>query len=320
MSMLRQLINYHPETVFGPEDILKCLAGPQKLLPSKLFYDERGSQLFDRICDLPEYYLTRTEQAIMTEFVAEMCACIGPRALLVELGSGSSVKTRALLDHLESPAAYIPIDISATHLAASAAAIAARYPALEVIPVSADYEQVFALPLTGLRPQKKVVYFPGSTIGNFHPPDVISFLNHIRAICGGKCDILIGVDLKKDAGILHRAYNDCDGITAEFNLNILRHLNAVYGADFNPDSFSHVAYYNADAGRIEMHLKSLSTQSVLIFGQEIRFNAGENIWTESSYKYSLDDFNALAEQAGFQTSQVWTDYHRMFSVQYLETR
>ena len=318
MSLLRSLINYQPEAVFGPEDILGCLDQPLKLLPSKLFYDERGSRLFDRICDLPEYYLTRTEQAIMTEFVGEMCAKIGPGALLIELGSGSSLKTRALLDHLDNPSAYIPIDISAAHLSASAAAIASKYPHLEVIPVCADYEQDFRLPEPAVPPAKKVVYFPGSTVGNFHPPEVVSFLRHITAICGGECEVLIGVDMKKDPGILHRAYNDCDGVTADFNLNILQHINVVYGADFDLKAFAHTAFYNQEAGRIEMHLESLRQQVVRIHGKEVQFERGERIWTESSYKYSLDEFNTLAEQAGLRTSMVWTDYHRMFSVQYLE--
>lgn len=317
MSMLRPVVHFHPENLFGISDIIRCLSADEKILPSKLFYDERGSQLFDRICELPEYYLTRTEQAIMHDSVAEMCDRIGSNALLAELGSGSSIKTRILLDHLECPAGYIPIDISADHLAASAAAIARRYGALEVLPVCADYDQDFQLPATTKAPAKTVVYFPGSTVGNFHPPEVVLFLRRIRKIFGGEAEILIGVDMKKDPGILHRAYNDCDGVTAAFNLNILDHLNQVYGADFDLDAFEHVAFYNETDGRIEMHLKSTRRQYVHIHDTVIEFEPGQQIWTESSYKYTINEFDSLARQAGFRTDKVWTDYHRFFSVHYL---
>ncbi len=318
MSNLRQVVDFHPENSIRLEDIVRCLSAPQKILPSKLFYDEHGSRLFDAICELPEYYLTRIEQSIMETSTPEVCRRIGSRVLLVELGSGSSLKTRILLDNLENPAAYIPIDISAEHLVVSAGEIAARYPTLEVMPVCADYDQEFTLPRPKATPSKTVVYFPGSTIGNFHPPDVVSFLKRIKTICGPECDILIGVDLQKDAGILHRAYNDCDGVTAAFNLNILRHLNDVYNGSFELDYFEHQAFYNVKDSRIEMHLVSLRDQTVLLQDHPVRFEEGEKIWTESSYKYTLSSFEALAVQAGFQVTQTWMDYNRFFSVQYLE--
>ncbi|HUF37907.1 MAG TPA: L-histidine N(alpha)-methyltransferase [Anaerolineales bacterium] len=313
-------------------EIESGLRAPVKTLPSKLFYDARGSELFERITGLPEYYLTRAEQAIMDVYAGEMCAEIGAGALLVELGSGSSLKTRALLDRLERPAAYVPVDISARHLAASAREIAGRYPGLEVIPVSADYDRDFALPAAAVAARKVVVYYPGSTIGNFHPEDAVTFLRKVREICGGPSspgagagagagagpEVLIGVDLKKDPGLLHRAYNDCEGVTAAFNLNILVHLNRVYGLDFDPDRFEHHAFYNEPAGRIEMHLRSLADQAVEINGARIEIAAGECIWTESSYKYSLGEFTALAARAGFRTRREWTDPNRLFGVQYLE--
>ena len=299
-------------------EILHGLRSPVKTLPSKLFYDEAGSQLFDRITRLPEYYLTRTELAIMEAAVGEMCGEIGPGALVVELGSGSSRKTRALLDRLKRPAGYVPVDISAGSLAASARAIAARYPDLEVLPVCADYEQDFALPVPAVEARKTVVYYPGSTIGNFHSEDAVDFLRRIRSVCGGGCEILIGVDLKKDPGLLHRAYNDCEGVTAAFNMNILAHLNRVYGLAFDLDRFEHLAFYNESEGRIEMHLRSPSAQTIEINGAQIHLAAGECIWTESSYKFTLPEFGALASKAGFAVKRVWMDFNRLFSVQYLE--
>ena len=317
MPILKQLADFHPETVYGLDAIVRGLNKAQKVIPSKLFYDENGSKLFDKITELPEYYLSRTEQAIMDESVLDMCARIGECALLVELGSGSSLKTRALLNHLDHPAAYIPIDISAKHLMASAENLAKEYPDLEIMPVCADYEQDFTLPKPSITPLKIVVYFPGSTVGNFHPPEVVAFFKHIKTICSENCEILIGVDMQKDKGILHRAYNDCDGVTAAFNLNSLEHLNKVYQANFDMASFKHEALYNERAGRIEMHLQSTRQQTVTLGGNQIHFKAGEKIWTESSYKYTNEGFGKLVEQAGFSIDQTWMDYNRFFSVQYL---
>jgi dimethylhistidine N-methyltransferase len=316
--MLHPLTHHHPTSLVNPAEIERGLLGAVRTLPSKLFYDERGSALFERITALPEYYLTRTEQAIMDASVGEICTEIGPGALLVELGSGSSRKTRALLDRLVEPAGYVPVDISEVHLLESARRIAARYPHVHVLPVCADYERDFTLPDPPAPPRKTVVYYPGSTIGNFHPDDAAGFLRRIRSICGGLAEILIGVDLKKDPGLLHRAYNDCDGVTAEFNLNILAHVNEAYGADFDLARWEHEAVYNPDAGRIEMYLCSRTDQEVRLNEARIRFTAGERIWTESSYKYTLADFTALAARAGLATRRVWMDHNRLFSVQYLE--
>jgi dimethylhistidine N-methyltransferase len=282
--------------------------------------------LFDEICALHEYYLTRTEKTIMDASVEEMCERIGPEALLVELGSGSSLKTRALLDRLVRPAGYVPVDISAEHLTESARQIAERYPDLHVLPVCADYERDFELPTPPSAPRKIVVYYPGSTIGNFHPEHAGAFLRHIRSICGPVLsegegpEILIGIDLKKEPGLLHRAYNDCDGVTAAFNLNILAHINRMYDLAFDLESFEHRASYNAEAGRIEMYLCSKVEQVVRLNGTAIAFQAGECIWTESSYKYTLDEATALAAAAGFTPQQVWMDFNRLFSVQYLQPR
>ena len=298
-------------------EILEGLRQPQKTLPSKYFYDELGSQLFDEICKLPEYYPTRTEQEIMTQYIDAMSRLIGPQALLIELGSGSSQKTRTLLAHLPDLVGYIPIDISAEHLMQSAADIKALFPHLNVFPISTDYEANFDLPQLNQQPLNSVVYYPGSTIGNFHPEEAAAFLRHMRAVCGQDCTFLIGVDLKKDHETLHLAYNDRAGVTADFNLNILTHLNHKFGAHFDRAQFKHEAFYNADAGRIEMHLVSLRQQQIQILGEEVDFEAGECIWTESSYKYTPAEFAAVAAEAGLQVKKLWTDENSLFSVQYL---
>ena len=299
------------------QDIVMGLQRPTKVLPSKLFYDEYGSRLFDQICELPEYYPTRIEQAIMDHNIDEMASLLGHGSLLIEYGSGSSQKTRTLLDNLPNLAGYIPIDISQEHLMQSAADITAAYPDLEVAPVCADYETNFQIPTLSRPVSRRVIYYPGSTLGNFHPPEAVAFLNQMRTVCGPESNLLIGIDLKKDEGLLHRAYNDCAGVTAAFNLNILTHLNREIGANFDLDKFEHHAFYNRQAGRIEMHLRSLHEQIVWVNGHTISFKAGECIWTESSYKYSLNEFAGLADQAGLTVKSVWTDPNNLFSVQYL---
>ncbi|MFQ5401336.1 MAG: L-histidine N(alpha)-methyltransferase [Anaerolineae bacterium] len=311
------LTDYHPTSNGLYSEVLAGLKKGQKELPCKLFYDARGSQLFEQICDLPEYYQTRTEQSIMDRYIEEIAALLGPGCLLIEYGSGSSRKTRTLLDHLPDLAGYVPIDISREHLMRSAVGIAISYPDLEVLPVCADYEAEFQIPTPSRPVSRQVIYYPGSTIGNFHPPDAAAFLRRMRAICGRRCELLIGVDLKKERSILHNAYNDSAGITAAFNLNVLARLNHELGTDFDLDGFRHQAIYNEQAGRIEMHLISLREQRVLLNGSVISFAAGETIWTESSYKYALKEFAALASQAGFTVAKVWTDPQQLFSVQYL---
>ncbi len=313
-----QLTDYHPDTMGWYDDVLTGLQKPHKTLPPKLFYDEQGSQLFDAITELPEYYPTRTEQAILDARIGEIAALVGEDVLLVEYGSGSSQKTRTLLSHLPKLAGYVPIDISRDYLWETAVSLSAAYPDLQIMPVAADYEADFQLP-TPARPAAKVVaYFPGSTIGNFHPHEAVGFLKQMRQVCGDTCGLLIGVDLKKDPQRLHDAYDDSAGVTAAFNLNMLARLNRELGAAFDLDAFRHVALYNRDAGRIEMHLQSTREQTVRVNGLTVHFDAGECIWTESSYKYTISEFAKLAAQAGFQPVQAWTDDEKLFSVQYFE--
>jgi L-histidine Nalpha-methyltransferase len=264
-----------------------------------------------------EYYLTRTELSIMQERMAEMIALLGPNCLLIEYGSGSSTKIRMLLDALQDPAGYVPIDIAKDQLLRSVASLATTYPALEVLPVCADYTSDFALPLPSKPVSQRVAYFPGSTIGNFDREPAKRFLQQIAKACAGG-GLLIGVDLKKDFNILHRAYNDSQGVTARFNLHLLERINQELGANFQLDQFGHYAFYNPGQSRIEMHLVSLTNQTVRIGEVEIAFKLGESIWTESSYKYTLEEFARLARAAGFIVECVWTDPQQLFSVQYLK--
>jgi len=298
-------------------EVLAGLQAFEKTLPSKYFYDARGSQLFDQICELPEYYPTRTEAAIMQDHAAEMVSLLAPDSLLIEYGSGSSIKTRILLDRLPNLAGYVPMDISRDHLRRTAAQLASAYPHLDILPLCADYTTEFTLPASRRPVSSRVVYFPGSTIGNFHPHEAQTFLCRIAEVCRPNGGLLIGVDLKKDAATLNAAYNDSQGITAAFNLNLLHRFNAELGADFAVEQFAHRAYYNALGGRIEMHLMSLTSQTVRLGGQEITFEEEETILTECAYKYHLSDFARLAEAAGMTVRTVWTDDARKFSVQYL---
>lgn len=295
-------------------EVLNGLRKPQKELPSKFFYDERGSQLFEQISALDEYYPTRTEMAIMEEHIGAIAADLGPHALLFEYGSGNSAKTRILLSHLRQPAAYVPIDISREQLLRAARQIAADYPGLEVIPIHADYTTVFDLPEVRRPVARNVVYFPGSTFGNFDPLPAQQFLERIARICGPNGVLLIGIDLKKDPVVLHRAYNDRQGVTADFNLNLLARINRELGADFRLDRFKHYAFYNPREGRVEMHLVSDRDQTVRLGGTVIPFARGESIWTESSYKFNVDEFAEMAAAAGFKTEQAWLDRRGWFGV------
>jgi dimethylhistidine N-methyltransferase len=298
-------------------EVLSGLRKSQKELPSKYFYDEEGSRLFGRICTLDEYYIPRTEAVIMEGHIEEMVELLGPRVLLVEYGSGDCAKVRVLLDHLHDPVAYVPIDISGEQLLRVAKELASNYPRLEVLPVCADYTSSFQLPISRRRSDRVVVYFPGSTIGNFDPIPAKNFLEHIARVCGLGGALLIGVDLKKDPAVLHRAYNDRDGVTAAFNLNLLRRINRELDCDFELEWFQHYAFYNPWKGRIEMHLVSLREQTVHLDNAAIHFGKGERIWTESSYKFSLDEFEQMAATAGFKVEQVWTDDQQWFGIQYL---
>ena len=298
-------------------DVLTGLAKPQKQLPSKYFYDEEGSRLFDEICELDEYYPTRTEMKIMQDNLADIVRHVGPEALLIEYGSGSSLKTRILLEHLDHLAGYVPIDISRDYLFACADQLRADFPHIDVLPVHADYSSAVTLPPVARHVARRVVYFPGSTIGNFTPKESIEFLKRVSALGAKGGGLLIGVDLKKDKGILEAAYNDARGITAEFNLNLLKRINTELGANFDLSQFRHNALFNEEEGRIEMHLVSTTGQIVTIGGQEFSFAAEETIHTENSYKYTLAAFAAIGKEAGLKVRRVWTDANCLFSVQFL---
>ncbi len=310
--------DYQPETADFHAEALAGLRGEPKSLSPKFFYDKRGSELFDRICELDEYYPTRTETGILERYAAEIAGLIGEDCSLIEYGSGSSRKIRVLLDALGGRLTYIAIDISKQHLLESAQELSDSYPELEVIAVCADYSKPFELPQPSRRSTgKRVVFFPGSTIGNFSPAEARRFLRTTAGQVGPGGSLLIGVDLKKDPALLNAAYNDSEGVTAAFNKNLLRRMNAELGSDFDLASFRHKAFYNGDAGRIEMHLESLKEQRVRLNGDSIRFRAGETIHTENSYKFDVEQFHAMAAEAGFRAERVWTDARRLFSLHYL---
>ena len=298
-------------------DVLDGLRKRQKELPSKYFYDEHGSYLFERVCALEEYYIPRTEASIMQAHIGEMAELIGQQVLLIEYGSGNCQKVRFLLDHLHDPVAYVPIDISREQLRRVTQELSASYPELEILPICADYTSNFELPVAERKRQRVAAFFPGSTIGNFDPIPAKQFLGHIARVCRPGGALLIGVDLKKDTPVLHRAYNDPQGVTAAFNLNLLERINRELGSDFQPDNFEHHAFYNDPESRVEMHLISKRDQTVHLDGEAIPFAQGETIWTESSYKYSLDEFGEMAAAAGWRVASVWTDDKQWFSVQYL---
>ena len=296
--------------------IIAGLRKTQKVLSPKYFYDEYGSKLFEEITGLPEYYLTNTELEIMTGNIDEMTEVIGEQASLIEFGSGSSMKTRMLLEHMHSPAVYVPVDISEEHLYESQLSIQADFPEIEVLPVVADFMQSFDLPNPRTMPLRNIVYFPGSTIGNFEFDDALSLLRVMHTEAGTDGALLIGVDLQKDPAIVNAAYNDSAGVTAKFNLNILRHLNRAFGSDFNLDAFAHRATYRPDEGRVVVELVSRIRQVVHIGDVDIEFADGESIITEYSHKYTLTGFADMAKAAGFEVRHVWTDPQQWFSVQY----
>jgi L-histidine Nalpha-methyltransferase len=298
-------------------EVLAGLSSRPKFLYPKFFYDARGSELFDRICQLPEYYLTRTEVAILREHAPPFVRALGPGVRLIEPGSGSSLKTRILLNALAPPACYVPVDISRTHLMAAARTLAAQYSHLEILPVAADFTQPFELPQSVAPTHRTLVFFPGSTIGNFDRAESIDLLRMMRELAGEKGLVLVGADLRKDPASLEAAYNDSAGVTAAFNLNILTRLNREYGADFQLDAYEHHAPWVEEHSRIEMHLVSTRAQRVHIRGVEIDFAAGESIWTESCHKYDCEQFAAMADAAGLHVREVWMDEARRFSVQLL---
>lgn len=303
-----------PDTDFL-QDVLAGLGARSKHLYPKYFYDAEGSRLFDRICDLPEYYPTRTELAIMREHAAEMGQAVGPEALLIEPGSGSSVKIRLLLDALQKPAGYVPVEISGEHLQTSAGLLAQEYPGLEVLPVCADFTRPFPVPYGRVSPRRHLVYFPGSTLGNFTPDAAVELLRQFRQVAGANGALLLGVDMQKDVATMEAAYNDSAGVTAAFNRNLLVRMNRELGADFIPERFRHRAVWNAAYGRIEMHLVSEVAQQVRIGGECIDLAAGEVIVTEYSHKFTANDLAALAGEAGFVPQRGWSDHRGWFSVQ-----
>lgn len=300
-------------------EVAAGLLKPRKTLPCKLFYDEQGAALFERICTLPEYYPTRTELQILRTHGSEMAAWIGRAARIVEFGSGSGEKTRVLLTHADDVTEYVPVDIAQSQLLAFARALGRNLPWLHVRPVCGDYTRELTLPAPARPCARTVVFFPGSTIGNFEPAEARAFLRNAATICGRGGGLLIGVDLRKDRTTLECAYNDAQGITAAFNLNMLTHINRVCDADFDVSAFAHRAIYDEARGRIEMHLMSRRQQVVTLARStprptRIHFAAAEAILTEYSYKYDISDFQALAAQARFAPAAVWTDPHRRFSV------
>jgi dimethylhistidine N-methyltransferase len=297
-------------------DVIAGLSSEPRTLPCKYFYDERGAALFQKICELPEYYITRTEIDILDRNRAEIASHLGPNIELIGLGTGAGTKTRILIEALEKPAAYIPVDISEKQLRKSAALFRKVFPTLEILPVCADYLQPVALPASRHKAARNVVYFPGSTIGNFEPNEALQFLRRIAKVSGRNGGLLIGVDLQKDQTVIEAAYNDQAGITAQFNLNLLAHINREIGANFDISRWQHRAIYNPDAGRIEMYLISATDQRVRIQDQEFQFLAGERILTEHSYKHTPEGFIALARQAGFDFVKLWTDDARLFGVFY----
>ncbi len=312
-----RLHNFKPGHERFRAEVLSGLSKAQKELPSKYFYNEQGSRLFERICSLDEYYIPRTETAIMEDCIEEIVELIGPNILLIEYGSGNSAKTRILLDRLPGLVAYMPIDISQEQLLQATSELASDYKGLEVIPICADYTGYFEMPVLKRPYDRKVVYFPGSTIGNFELIQAGYFLEHVAGVCGPGGGLLIGVDLKKDPDILNRAYNDDKGITAAFNLNLLDRINRELDSNFHLDLFEHYAFYNPREGRVEMHLVSLKDHTVQLDGTTITFAKGESIRTENSYKFNSDEFQKIAATAGFTVEHLWTDEQQCFSVQYL---
>jgi dimethylhistidine N-methyltransferase len=298
------------------EDVIAGLSRPQKALSPKYFYDARGSRLFEAICRLPEYYPTRCELALTRAHLAAIARFAGrgssPGVTLIEYGSGESAKSRLLI-RAARPAAYVPVDISRDALAGAAGRLRREFPWLRIRAVHGDFSQPLKIPAPA-GAGRRVVYFPGSTIGNLEPAEAHAFLSMTRGQVGPRGAMLVGVDLKKDANVLHAAYNDARGVTARFNLNLLERINRELGADFDLRRFRHYAFYNAALGRIEMHLVSLVEQSVSVGPHRFAFHAGESIHTEDSYKYSVAEFQALAARAGFHGAKVWLDRRGMFSL------
>ncbi len=297
-------------------DVLTGLSAPQKAIPAKYFYDRHGSELFDAICRLPEYYLTRTEIALLKARAPEVAQLAGRGAQLIEFGSGASAKVRLLIQALDTPASYVGVDISREYLIHATQGLAQDNPDLPVIAVCADFTKPFRVPTLPGR-GARLGFFPGSTIGNLSHVEAEAFLRHAATVLRPGGHLLIGVDLKKEPEILHAAYNDTAGITAAFNMNLLSRINRELDGTFDMTSFEHAAHYNAAAGRVEMHLRSAIDQEVRINGRTFRFAAGETIHSENSHKYDVEDFQALAKRAGLRPVRCWVDADRLFSIHFL---
>ena len=302
-----------PEAEQLLDDVRRGLGAPRKWLPPKWFYDERGARLYELITELPEYYLTRTEIGILDAHALEMARAIGPGALVFEYGVGSARKTIRLLGALEQPAGYLPVELARSSLLAACDRVQRRFPGLPVRPVWADFTGRFALPVAGLAPTRRLAFFPGSTIGNFDPPEVVAILRGLADHAGPGGMLLVGVDLAKDAVTLERAYDDASGVTAAFDLNLLVRLNRELGANFDVERFGHRAVWDPRRSRIEMHLEALAPQEVTIRGDTYRFAQGETLHTESSYKWEPRAFDTLAAIAGWRLERSWTDQRAWFA-------
>jgi dimethylhistidine N-methyltransferase len=316
------LHDYEPTVDTFRAEVLAGLmpeTGPKRI-PSKFFYDERGSELFREITTLDEYYLTRTEVAILREWLPEMATLIGPKSLIIEFGTGSGLKTKLLLGALEHPSAYVPIDISREQLLDASLELVEGFPDLEVWPVCADYTQEFMLPKPEHHTKQTTVFFPGSTIGNFTPDEAIQFLQKVSRMIGPGGTLLVGVDLVKDPNILNAAYNDEQSITAQFNLNLITHINREFQTEIALDGFAHYAFFNERESRIEMHLVSRGQQALLLGNDTIMIERGEHIVTEYSYKYTPDAFTKLMQQGGFETVQSWQDAQKYFAVYFCSVK
>ena len=317
MSELASFEDLHPTADDLAADVLAGFSRPQKSIPPKYFYDAEGSRLFDAITELPEYYPTRTETALLRQYADEIAQKAGTGHLLVEPGSGSCTKARLLFEGLK-PCAYVPMDISRDHLRMAAEQVAVEFPWLEVHAACTDFTRLMTLP-SGSPEGRRLAFFPGSSIGNFDPEAAVGFLRMIAEMVGPGGQLLIGVDLKKDRAVLEAAYDDAQGVTAAFNLNLLARINRELGADFDLAKWRHKALYNEAEGRIEMHLVSLVDQQVSLQGRTFHFAEGETIHTENSYKYTVTEFRELAARAGFTADTVWVDDDQLFSLHLLKT-
>jgi dimethylhistidine N-methyltransferase len=311
-----RLHDLEPATETFEREVIEGLSGPSKTLPCKYFYDERGSELFEQICSLEEYYPTRTERGIMEIHQGEMARCLGPECMVIEPGSGTGEKARRLLHHMDRPSAFVPIEISREFLVRSAEELDARFDGVEVLPVCADFHEEFDPPTPRKAVKRRVMFFPGSTLGNFEPDVAEDFLRRYVRICGSGGALLVGIDLRKDRRILKRAYDDSEGVTAEFNKNILRRINHELGGDFDLDRFQHKVVYNEEMHRVEMHLESLDQQQVRIGRETFIFRRGETICTEHSHKYSFESFRELMGRVGAEPVREWTDERRFFGIVY----